>query len=119
MPSKQLKRDKKARQNWSFKHKPEPNEPRRSHTREPLEDDTLFAFLIDYQERHKDWPTLRACADKFGTTLTAIENAVTCFNQTEKRGVDMIVAYRVGSGVAEIENRRDYKVEAWSDHGEG
>lgn len=120
MPSKELKRDRKARQNWSFKHKPEPNEPRRARTRQPLEDDTLFAFVIDYMERNKGrFPSLRTCADHFGTTLTAVENAVTCFEQTETRGVDLIVAYRCGSGVAEIQNKGDYEVEAWSDGGQG
>lgn len=82
--------------------------------REPLEDDTLFAFLIDYEERKKDWPTLRECADHFGTTLRAIENAVSLF-QDDDRGVDLIVGYRVGNGYTEITNRADYKVEAWDD----
>jgi hypothetical protein len=118
MPSKEVKRNRKARQNWSFKHRPEANEPRRSRQRQPLEDDTLFAFVIDYIERNQGrFPTLRVCADHFGTTLVAIENAVSCFDQTDKRGVDLIVAYRAGSGVAEITNRADYEVEAWSDGG--
>lgn len=118
MPSKEIKRNRKARQNWSFKHRPEANEPRRSRQRQPLEDDTLFAFVIDYIERNQgDYPTLQRCADHFGTTITAIENAVNCFEQTDTRGVDLIVAFRMGSGVAEITNKRDYQVEAWNDGG--
>lgn len=83
--------------------------------REPLDDDTLFAFVTNYQERNKDWPTLRVCADHFSTTLTAIENAVSMFEINEGRGVDLIVGYRAGSGIAEIKERGAYKVEAWDD----
>jgi hypothetical protein len=82
---------------------------------EPLDDDSLFAFVVDYQERSQDWPTLRVVAEHFSVTQGFAEEAIEAFDSSGRRGLDLIVAYRLGSGVAEIKGRGNYKVEAWDD----
>lgn len=83
---------------------------------EPLDDESLFAFVIDYQEKSQDWPTVRTIAEHFRVTQARVEEAVSAFDGDDGRGVDLIVAYRtMGSGVAEIKGSGNYKVEAWDD----
>lgn len=69
----------------------------------PFNDDTLFAFVIDANERNKDWPTVGDVARYFSVTQSQVTEAISLFDTDEGRGVDVI---------------RGDKVEAWDDGGE-
>lgn len=66
----------------------------------PLDDNTLFAFVVDANERTHDWPTVQHVAQHFGVTPARVADAIRDFDTDEGRGVDLIAGD---------------KVEAWDD----
>ena len=61
----------------------------------PFDNDTLFAFVIDANERHKEWPTVRDVATHFGVTQSRVTEEIAAFDTDEGRGVDLISGDRV------------------------
>lgn len=85
-----------------------------------LNPEALFNFASDFAKRSElagkgsEYPTFRQCADEFGVSLQAIEDAIEDFSGIEHAGyMDAVVAIQVGNGIAKIERKADYLVEAY------
>ena len=79
----------------------------------------LFNWARKYAKRHEDigrgtqYPTMREATKRFHCTLDDIENIIDDDIEPEDSYLGLGVAWRVGNGVADIEHRGDYVIEAY------